>query len=512
MATISLPDITANIVTNQTVTSNAPQKVLMIGQGVGTVDANTLTENIPNDNSENTLFGRRNMLSVMIRAFKSINNVSQLDVINLDEPSTGGVAATATITPSNTATSSGNIVFAIQSEFLHKFTVGVSVGDTVETVATEINTVISEDLDLTVTSSVSNDIVTLTAVNEGEEANNITVRVIEDNTGVDLAITNFTGGAGAVTLPDIESLIGDTRYQGIVVPASYDLDTIKSFINDRYNVDNDILDGVVCITDTDTSSNLITLASTINSQSIILNGNKTVSNTSHRGGAIVEYNPSLSAMFMGYRALKHTEGADIAKYKIGNSIDNTTGGVAQTSSPDHNSPFYNIATIANNSGWTRVEQGQLNDGGVFFFGNNPSKSYIILGNVVTTYLTNAQGLTDETFKYLNAVDVASAIREFIVNNNRLQYSQSTLTNGDIVGKSMANADSIRAYNIGLYSIMSNDNYLLTQAGSDAKKYFANNLSVTITDLANGQAMVVQSIPMVSQLRGINMTLDVGFDI
>jgi phage tail sheath gpL-like len=316
---------------------------------------------------------------------------------------------------------------------------------------------------LLVASTAVADIITLSANNEGEEANNISIRVIENNTGITLTLSSFTGGAGAVTFPDIESLIGNTRYQGIVVPGSYDINSIKIFIDDRYNVANEILDGVVCISETDTASNLEALALTINSQSIILNGNKLVSNTDHKGGSIVEYNPSLSSMFMAYRALKHSDGADISQYKVGNTINNKFGGVNQVSSPDHNAPFNKISVISKNVGWSSVEQIQLNNGGVFFFGNNTAKSSIVLGDVVSTYLTNAQGLSDETFHYLNAIDIASSIREFLVDNNKSQYTQSTLTSGDLVSKNMANAGSIRAYNIGLYSLLSSGNYVLTQA-------------------------------------------------
>jgi hypothetical protein len=77
---------------------------------------------------------------------------------------------------------------------------------------------------------------------------------------------------------------------------------------------------------------------------------------------------------------------------------------------------------------------------------------------------------------------------------------------------MANAGSIRAYNIGLYSLLSSGNYVLTQAWSVVEKYFARNITVVISDLAKGDSNIVMKVPMVSQLRGINMTLEVGFEI
>tara|TARA_R110002096_G_scaffold50015_2_gene131732 strand:- start:1811 stop:3361 length:1551 start_codon:yes stop_codon:yes gene_type:complete len=513
MSSISLPAVNFNIVAGAIDVANAPQKVLLIGQGVsGSVAAGSLTSRIGNASEEDTFFGRRTMIATMVREFRRINTVSQIDVVNIEDPTTGAVAATSTITFVGTSTKSGNIEISIQSDKLHKFIVPVAIGSSESTVAASFQNFLVADDTLLFTSSVSAGVISLTAVHTGEEMNNSTIRLITHIDGITTTIDAISGGVGVVTIPALNDLVGDTRYQKIVYPAYYNHDIIKTFLDNRFSADNIILDGVAVLTKTSDANTLVADALTLNSNSIILNCNKVTSENNFKGGALAELNVIQSAQFCAIRALELTDGTNIARYRVGNNILNTAGGDYMAAVPLHNTPIPQLPIIGNNYGWSRPEQTFLNSNGCTLFGNNVSLTSIIIGDVVTTYQKNAAGLSDITFKYLNYVETASVIREYFFNNNKQEFSQKSLTNGDLIaGLPMANADSIATYQLSLYETLAGSKYGLVQAGSQAETFFKKNLIATINE-STGIATISMIIPIVTQLRGINGTMQIGFEI
>tara|TARA_R110000803_G_scaffold59603_1_gene118389 strand:- start:685 stop:2235 length:1551 start_codon:yes stop_codon:yes gene_type:complete len=513
MSSISLPKVNFNIVPGAINVANAPQKVLLIGQGVGgSVAAGSLTSGIGNGNEEEALFGRRTMIATMVREFRRINTVSQIDVVNIADPITGAVAATSTITFVGTSTKAGNIEISIQSDRLHKFIVPVAVGSSESTVASSLQTFLIADDTLLFTSSVSAGVITLTAVHTGEEMNNATIKLITNLDGITNTITAIAGGEGVVAIPALNDLVGDTRYQKIVYPASYDHDIIKTFLDNRFNADNIILDGVAVLTKTSDSATLVADALTLNSNSIMLNCNKVTDETNLKGGALAELNVVQSTQFCAIRSLELTDGTNIAKYRVGNNILNTTGGDYMAAVPLHNTPISQLPIIYNNYGWRIPEQNLLNSNGCTLFGNNVSLTSIIIGDTVTTYQKNAAGISDITFKYLNYVETSSVIREYFFNNNKQEFSQKSLTNGDLIaGLPMANADSIATYQLSLYETLAGSKYGLVQAGSQAETFFKKNLIVTINE-STGISTISMIVPIVTQLRGINGTMQIGFEI
>lgn len=88
--TIRQPKVNVNIVNANVAVENTEQKILFVGQKtvVGTATALALNESIPNDGSEDTLFGRDSMLATMIRANKIRNQQVQVDAIALDDDPT----------------------------------------------------------------------------------------------------------------------------------------------------------------------------------------------------------------------------------------------------------------------------------------------------------------------------------------------------------------------------------------------------------------------------------------
>ncbi|WP_200403892.1 hypothetical protein, partial [Fangia hongkongensis] len=293
----------------------------------------------------------------------------------------------------------------------------------------------------------------------------------------------------------------------------YTLSTIATYLNNNFNLSNAIRDGVAIVSaSNDTTANAISAISTINSQSMVYISDKKKNESDLKGGALLEYNPVISSIFSAVRSLRLTDGADIASYLVGGNVTNTFGGTFRAATPYHETPLSNLPVIVKNYGWSSSEQDALNEGGVSLMGNNSALNRIVCGDIVTTYLTNGAGSPDTTFKYLNYVDTASAIREYFFNNNKEQYAQTVLTTGDIVpGIRMANAESIKSFQYGLFDTLSGRGYGLIQAGSQAFKFFKQNLDVQVNE-STGTATLSMITPIVSQLRAMNGTMQIGFDI
>jgi phage tail sheath gpL-like len=105
--------------------SNAPQKVLIIGQQTGTFyTSGQLIEEIGNANVEIGNIGKGSHLAEMVRAFKNVNEVTRVDAIPLDDAG-GAVDATGTIAFTGTATEAGTITVYIGSRKNHAYSIAV---------------------------------------------------------------------------------------------------------------------------------------------------------------------------------------------------------------------------------------------------------------------------------------------------------------------------------------------------------------------------------------------------
>jgi phage tail sheath gpL-like len=509
---ISLPKVTVNILPAQVEQSNEPQRVLFVGQKVaaGTAPTGTLQQSIENGGQEDTLFGANSMIAGMIRAAKKLNEETRFDAIGLDDNG-AGVAATGTVGFSGTATAAGSFDVTIGSGANHKFTIPVAIGDTATVIGAALEAAANADLDLPVTAANVTGTVTFTADNDGEEGNFITLKVTGSAVGVTPSVTVMTGGATNPVLTNVFDVVGSLRYQTIVWPSTYDLSTLTTFLDARFNATNDVLDGVGVVGITDTFSNLNVTATAENSESLVLLGNRSVSETLYKGSALLEIDNIVASQFAAIRALRLTPDANIANYVIATSgARDSFGGPAIASLPYFNTPFNNLPLIDVDKEFSRTETDSLKASGISILGNNQVRNGVIAGEVVTTYKTNAAGIVDPTFKFLNAVDTASNVREYFSNNLKSRFAQSRLTEGDVQpNRSMANAAIIEAFLDGLYITLSDEDFVLTQAGEAAVQFFKANRSVTL-DLVDGKATIIMQTPIVTQLREIIATMQIVF--
>jgi phage tail sheath gpL-like len=623
--TISLPEVTINIVPSYQKTINHAQKVLFVGQmtAAGTATSGQLYTDIDNANGQTALFGAASMLDLGIRAFKSINKNSQVDVIPLADASPAAVAATGSVQFNGTASAGGSFTIQVV-DISHQYTVTVGLGDTADDIGTALAALINADVTcavsavntlgdialtakvpgsagnsivVTVTgsatgishneipmsggtdgsiaasgsivftgaptangtytidvgSSINNEYtisvtngetlsaigaalaaainadtmspvtainttgsVALTAKNKGLEGNFISLRVKGSVTGVTVAVNVMSGGAINPTITNVFSVITDERYQTIVWPQTYTSSILSSFLESRFNVDNDLLDGEGIIGATDTFANLQTLGNSLNYKTLVYIGDKKIVDTYYKGASILELDYVRASEFAAIRSLRLTEGANISRYVLTTTglLDNT-GGMSIASLPYFNTPFYNLPLIDPQYGFSKDEITQLNTAGITVLANNPDATHIIAGTTISTYKRDAASNSDVTFKYLEYVDTASNVREYFYNNSRSRFAQCRLTAGDVVPqRNMVNPKIISAFFDELYEDLANQ-YVLTQTGIDQTtgieflSYFKANKTVTL-DLEVGSATVTMIVPIVTQLRKIFVQMQVGF--
>lgn len=511
---VSQPKVTVSLSGGRTAVANNPQKLLFVGQMVaaGTATSGELQRSIPNDNSWDTLFGENSMLASMLRQARTLNQDSQFDAIGLDDAS--GTAATGTVAFSGTATAAGTLIVIIGSQQNHSISVGIAIGDDATDVGDALVLAITADTKLSASGVNTTGSVVITNDHDGTYGNTFGLGVTGTVAGITFTVTGFASGATDPTLTNVFDVIGDDRYQGIVWPYAADTTVLRTLLDARFNVTNDIQDGVGFISATDTSANLQSTYGVLNSQSLTVIGDKTTTESFYKGPSIIEIPVVKASEFASIRALRLTDGSAIGDFVIaaGGALD-AIGGSALASKPYFNTPFSLIPVSEQGRGWTATDVTDLFTDGVAVMGNNSAGNQVITGEIVTTYKTDSAGNPDLSFKYLNYVDTSSNVREYFFNNLKARFAQFRLTDGDLIaGRSIANANSIFAAIVEFYVTLSGPDFVLTQAGEAAKQQFISNTTVTV-DVATGTATIaMNNVPLVTQLRDINAAIVISFSV
>lgn len=502
------PNVTLSIIPAQQLAGVQEQKVLIVGQKLagGTATAGALVSDIQNDNSWDTLFGKRSHIAGMVREFKELNKIVQLDAISLADNG-AAVQGTSVAAVTGTATANGRIFVTVGSAFNHRKAVDILVGDTATDVGDAIVAAFATDLEAPFTQANVTGTVTFTAENGGTLCNDWTIAVEGSVAGISIALTGWSGGATDPSLTGIFDVIGNNRYQSIVWPSAYDVTEVETLLNARFNASNLVLDGVALQVKKGTLASLKSYANQ-NSQSLVVIGNKTVSETDRIGTATQEMPDTMASEIAAFRSLRLTQDALLTQFLTTVSPLDQFGGIAIASLPYFNTLAPNLPVPSAVDEWTLEESGELRDNAISVVGPNRAYNSTILGEFVTTYLTNSAGNPDTSFKFLEVVDTSSVIREFYYENYRSRYAQTRLTQGDLIpGRDMANEASIRAFTNLLYDELAEN--ALVQSGRAAKKDFNDNLSIVI-DISEGKATINMAPLLVTQLRSIIGTIQVNF--
>jgi phage tail sheath gpL-like len=477
----------------------------------GTATTKELQENIASSGApENDLFGEASQIAAMIRGFKAINKLTRLDAIGIDDHASG-VPREVDFTIAGTP-AAGTLTVVAGSEVNHSYAITVAATDTVTDVADAITTAITADTKCPFSCSNVAGAVTLLAKNDGLVANDLGVEVLVGDSGCTVAaITDNPAGSQDPTLTDaLDNATG--RYQGIVWAWGQDTSDLETYLAARWNATDEVLDGVGFVVLQDTYANLLTaLDPGYNDQNIVVFAEKNEDETGiYLGPSMNEASYVKASMFAAIRALRLTVDAAVGQYVTSSASLDQFGGPAHASLPYFNTPMALLPVIDAGRGFTNVEIEGLHDAGGAVIGMNSAGSGALVGEVPTTYKTNAAAVADVTWKYLNYVDTSSQAREYFHNNLLARFAQSRLTEGAVSrGRDMANEVVIKAYCEKLYQDLAGPDYVLVQDGEAAITYFKTNLTVTL-DLALGKATITMLVPIVTQLRIIVATFKISF--
>lgn len=519
MAATSNPRINIQLLPAAIVDAFADRRDLIVGvlPTAATATSGALVQNVNSLTmaQKRAQFGTGELFGRVQQWLQSNAGNSPLDVIGLDEDA-GGTAATASIVFAGTATAAGTITVSVVDEFLFTVTVDVASGTVHTAVATAVEAALDALVDAPFSSAVTGvgtDTVTMTADEKGTSGNYYGIKISVDVAGITGTLTGWTGGATDPSLTGIFDVITGIRYTGISWPEYWQagLSNVKTLLEDRFNAANQIVDGTAFHGRSLTYANALTAVSTENSQTIVMGGNNKVDTATHKGPAVLQPADWTLAYFMGVRARRLTPGAPVADYIVttGGLLD-AFGGPALASLPYFNTPLARTSLASPAILYSSSEQVDLESEGFTTFGVNIASSAMIMGPVTTNWVTDAAGNENISFHYLNYVDTGSACREIFWRTLRSTFAQSRLTEGDLIpGRSMANAESIKAELLRIYRVLSGQ--ALTQAGDDAEKYFSDNTTVTVS-LATGTATVTGPLPIVTQLRQMDYALQFSFTV
>lgn len=513
------PRVTLNMVSRDQSVGLEQHRCLIVGQKTTSGSASAgLRTDLPRTNAEiNALFGADSHLAMMARAFRSKNRYTPLDAIVLAD--NGTTKGTAVFLSSGTATEAKRIYLDVVSSHNHSYEIDVVVGETPATLTAKILAAVTLDGNKPFsaaksTDAATDDTVTFTAANAGTLSNAWLIRMHDafgnqtSVAGLTITLTGWTGGATDPVLTTALDPIANIRYHGIVWPQAYATSVIKSLMNARFNLDNDIKDGVAFQYVHDSYANVKSAAASMNSASFVMITNETMATSYWKGDHLPEAPDVVATYFTAERALRFETDISISHLVVNNEPLDQFGGVHTASLPYFNTPLSNVEQPDRGSGYEYAEQLDLEESGVTVVGTNDKNNAVIMGTVVTTYLNDDAGNEDDTWHWLEWRDTHSVIREYFVNNLREDLSQHRLTSGTLVsGYAMANEASIRSLMGQYYDELSL--VALTVAGRDAKKTFEAKLAVAVYP-DERKVTIAADVPMVSQLGTIIGTVKFSF--
>ncbi len=498
MASNRTQDLTSPLVTLQIKSGNegaqlSKQRVLIIAEGGGTAPEKQIVVN-PSLNRLDGLLGATSMATKAFRKFRKYNDRVEVDVLPLANPEGGGTAK-ATIILNGVATESKDIFFRIGDD---EFTVKVSVAneDSDTAIAAKIVKAINDaglPFNAALAGGNTKEVEVNCLVNGTVNHELVVLNTVID--GVEISSSVFNGGSGSFDSDDIFDNI-NARYQTIVFDAAIQTEAMINFLEERYNTENEVLDGIGVTMIQGNQEDAASTLDSLNNKIIVIFPNLDE----------MKWNciPILfAAEFAAKRSLRLTEGAVLNDLTIDPA--EAYGGVEKSSLPYHNTP------MSYSEPKSSISLGAINTlidkGGSFMVWNGDRA---VLKEVVTTYKRNPAGQTDLTFRYLNAVDSASAIREYYFVNSKTRFAQTRATAGDLIpGAAVTNALSVKAALKTWYLHLVD--MLLVQGGTESLSWFESNLTVKLNSV-NGVYSITIRVPIMSQFRAMQGVISINYNI
>lgn len=512
MGFVANPRITFNIVTSDRLVGLDDHRALIVGQiGTGgTASGGTLVIDLPRSDAEiNEILGANGHAAMMARAFRGINKVSNLDVLLLADAG-GAAAAAATIAFAGAATRAGTYTLKVVSEEKHAYPIDVALGDGPAELIAKIADAVAADRYLPFTrSDNTTTTTTFTAVNKGTHANSWLIALDGVIPGLTATLTAWSGGATNPSLTAPLDLIANIRYQTIVWPEAYTASAIGDLLDARKNVTNDVMEGRAFIYQNAAFATVKTNANALNSSEVVIFNNAPNAGTAWKGAHLPEAPDVLAAKFAAARALRFEDGASISPIVVTNAAKDQFGGIHTASLPYFNTPMTGVGQPQKGTGYSIEEQIELEGAGVSILGANRENNAVITGVVVTTYLNDAAGNVDDTWKYLEWRDTHGVIREFMQRNCQKAFRQHRMTVGEAPPNfSIINADAVRSFILLLNEQLAAQ--ALTVAGTEARQFLDANLTITPVP-AKRRFEISMKILMVSQFGEAIGSIKYAFD-
>lgn len=507
--TVSNPRTSVTIARDPNLVPSQQHRVLAVGQktSTGTAVSGDLIETFNGTDAEiDALFGARSNMAQIIRAFKEINSLSALDVIPISDAGSG-VSATSTVGFAGTATENGTLLIDAVSLKDGRYSIDVLTGETAGDLANKLTAAVTARARVPYTAVTSTNDVNMTAANAGTAANDWLLAVSGTVTGITVSLTGWASGATDPTLTNVLNVTGNKRYNTVIWQNAYGTAEIKAFLDARFNVFNDVLDGVAILTVPGTAVTIKAVAAALNSQSFAVFADKAVSSTAFIGTGLRESGEVVSARIAAARSARLTDESSLANLLTTPAGLDQFGGVALSTLPYHNTVISGLFAPRTSDDWTTAEVIDFEQNGVSVAAGNRAGSSVILGQVVTTNTTDEASNPNTSFKFLNTVDAASAIRETFFLRLQARYAQSRLTDGDLIaGRDMANESEIRGFLKQVYQELAD--LAITQAGAEAIQDFERN-AVVLVVVSTGTVSITIAPLLVGQIRVILATMTVN---
>jgi phage tail sheath gpL-like len=514
MAGINFPQVNTTILP-AIPSLDTNHNILFMGlSGTGPYVSGDLYLEQVNDAKLSAFVGADSPMGRALAIHRVLNPSQRVSFVPISQEPTG-TAATATIVATGTATQSGDVRFKVGGH-QDNFSISITAGDTPTVTATKIRNAINNIDNGLVVASGTGASITLTAKQKGAHGNYINILVYKtplNITGTTFTLTEFSGGAGTLNYPTLESIADDYKFDTVAIlePDQVAHENLAIELQQRFNVQSRVLDGRLFSVIPMTANDADTITGSLKSNlSNVVLTDKAVNGASQKGIATKLHLSELVALMASFRQLKFTDGSDLSSYvQDGGSLD-IVGGIHQSAKPYTNTILLGFEVPEVGTSFTDTESSILMDSGVSYIGAHKSGQYITFSELVTTYRETTQGVSDDSFKFLEVVDSASHARKYTFDLISSRYSQSALaTSTSVVGFKIATAGSIEGTMMEAFATLAGEDYILYDEGGLA--IYGNNLSVSLVK-REGRVSIASVMPILTQLRRVDIALALTFKV
>jgi phage tail sheath gpL-like len=300
-----------------------------------------------------------------------------------------------------------------------------------------------------------------------------------------ITTTAFIGGTPYVTY-DL-SLLGEDRFQHIICSNVFDANPLATFLKNRFNTEFILLDGVGAKAYKTPAE--VELEGVENCQCLVqLTTKKAISHID-----------TFSTIFMALRSLRFTAGANLSELvDVSAGTDNFVGGIGLSAIPYHNTNLTEYLQVADVYGM----QDSLDIEGkrITLIDKDVSGVLVSISDTYTSYKIDDSGNADDTYKYLNNVDIALNVREYFYTFLKARTKMSVLALGvGLANRGQLSVEAVRTLLIRTYIDLISFGIVQDEIS------FKENLIVVINNVL-GKIQVQYTIYPTQGVRSIDGTL------